>query len=260
MQLLKYLIIKKIKNLIKIILKYFGYKVSKIKKESFINLYDPFEIQSRLIDDRNKELVIFDVGAHIGEVALKYKSIFPNSLIYCFEPFIESFEKLKINCLENSEFKIYNLGLGDCSGYSSFFSNVYSPTNSLLKPNSEANKVWGDNLLDVKSNVEVELITLDEFVEINKIESIDILKLDVQGAEYKVLNGANKCFKNGLVKMIYSEIILSNTYEDQLRFHESLKLFKEMGFELFGLYNLSFSKDGKLRQVDALFKFENINI
>jgi len=43
------------------------------------------------------------------------------------------------------------------------------------------------------------------------------------------------------------------TYENQLDFDEFIKLMKSFGFRLFNLYNLSLTKEGELRQVDALF-------
>ena len=46
----------------------------------------PFEVQKRLFCG-NVDLVIFDVGAYVGEIAAKYKQIFPKSTIHCFEPF-----------------------------------------------------------------------------------------------------------------------------------------------------------------------------
>ena len=59
-------------------------------------------------------ITIFDVGAHVGESASYYKSIFKNCNIYSFEPFQNSFEILKSLNLTN--FKPYNLGLSDEKG------------------------------------------------------------------------------------------------------------------------------------------------
>jgi len=53
--------------------------------------------------------------------------------------------------------------------------------------------------------------------------------------------------------LIYTEIIMLPTYENQLDFDEFIKLMKSFGFRLFNLYNLSLTKEGELRQVDALF-------
>jgi len=68
-----------------------------------------------------------------------------------------------------------------------------------------------------------------------------------------VLNGAKNSLKKGIVNMIYTEIIMVPTYEGQIPFEETIKLIKSYGFELFNLYNFSLSKEGQLRQVDAIF-------
>ena len=68
--------------------------------------------------------------------------------------------------------------------YLSSFPNL----NSLNKPNERS---WGFN--DEKS-IDVEIITLDDFCLKNNINHIDILKIDVQGAELDVLKGGGKKF------------------------------------------------------------------
>ena len=108
-------------------------------------------------------------------------------------------------------------------------------------------------MLDKKKVINVELTTIDSFVEKHNIKKIDILKIDTQGSEYLVLKGAKESLKRGIVKLIYTEIIMLPTYENQLDFDEFIKLMKSFGFRLFNLYNLSLTKEGELRQVDALF-------
>ena len=145
------------------------------------------------------------------------------------------------------------ISFGDFVGFAKFNSNKFSQTNSLLNSHKLANKVWGKNLLDKKKVINDELTTIDSFVEKHNIKKIDILKIDTQGSEYLVLKGAKESLKRGIVKLIYTEIIMLPTYENQLDFDEFIKLMKSFGFRLFNLYNLSLTKEGELRQVDALF-------
>jgi FkbM family methyltransferase len=243
------------KNTIKKILNYFGYKVIRVKRDSKLNFAAPFEMQKRLTLNLDSNIVIFDVGAHFGESALKYNDVFPESTIYCFEPFPESFDELKRTIVKKDRIKAYNLGLSDYTGVANFYSNASSATNSLLKTDPDAKDVWGDKVLEFKGNVNVNLTTLDEFVQSHRIENIDILKLDVQGAEYKVLKGGEKTLMAGVVKLLYTEIILSKTYEGQFKLSQLLELYNNFGFELFGIYDFSHSKSGQIRQFDAIFKF-----
>lgn len=95
--------------------------------------------------------------------------------------------------------------------------------------------------------------TIDRFVAEENIPSIDVLKLDVQGAEYLVLKGAEKSIAASRINLIYSEIITQPTYKNQKELHEVLRLFHDYAFLLHNIYNLSRTSSGKLRQIDAIF-------
>lgn len=240
------------KNLVKTILRDLGLKVVKLNSE-FITKHDPFLVQKKIMDALNSNPIIFDVGAYHGHVASRYKSLFPDSTIYCFEPFAESFKHLHANFSNNPSFKLFQLGLSDTSGKSFFHSNQFEMTNSILESDVKGNLTWGDGLLETKEVVEIETKTIDQVVSELGIESIDILKMDVQGAEFKVIKGAENFLAKGGVKMVYTEIITMPTYIGQLGLEDTLMLFNEVGFQLVGLYNYSYSSPGQLRQVDAVF-------
>lgn len=83
-----------------------------------------------------------------------------------------------------------NKGVGEQVGSSNFNSNASAPTNYLLNTHKNAGTVWRPGLLDTAETITVELTTLDSVVESYGILKIDILKLDVQGAEFRVIKGA----------------------------------------------------------------------
>ena len=225
-----------------------GFKIERI------NMFnDAFYMQKILTNLQNKEVVIFDVGAFDGGTALTYKTLFPTSKIYSFEPFQESFSELVKNTRNYKDIITINKGLGEEEGVCKFQSNSFAPTNSLLKTNQNVGKIWGDGLLDTIETVDVEITTIDSFVNLNLIQNIDILKMDVQGAEYMIMNGAKESLKKGIIKIIYTEIIILPTYKQQLAFDEMINLMNSYGFKLYNLYNLDTTKEGELRQVDAIF-------
>lgn len=214
-----------------------------------------FEMQRILTSSSSGEVVVFDVGAFVGETALKYNSLFPGSTIYAFEPFPDSYAQLAQNTAAHSNIIAVNKGVGDREGSSKFNSNSFAPTNSLLSTHQSSGEVWGSGLLETTATIDIELTTIDSFVAAHKISNIHVLKMDVQGAEYLVLKGAEKSLQQGVIKMVYTEIITMPTYEGQLDFDEILRLMKSYGFKLFNLYNWSITKEGELRQVDAIFVY-----
>lgn len=248
------------KKIVKHILNLAGLKISRIHKKSddsktknLINFNDAFDMQKSLLKQTQGCITIFDIGAYNGETALKYNDHFPKSNIYAFEPFPNSYADLVSNTDQYQNIYAINKGVADKEGISSFNSNKFAPTNSLLDTHEDGASVWGTDLLDTVRTINVELTTVDSFVEINNIEKIDILKMDVQGAEYLVLEGAKKSIEKGIIKLIYTEIMTLPTYKGQRHFDEMIKLMRTYGFSLFNLYNFSLMKNGQLRNIDAIF-------
>jgi len=134
-----------------------------------------------------------------------------------------------------------------------FHSNPSSATNSLLASDVKATATWGEGLLETNEIIVANFRTLDSFMRELQIPKIHILKLDVQGVEYLVMKGGISSFDKKKVDLIYTEIIIQPTYQNQKRFDQVLALFYDIGFDLHSIYNLELTKDGKLRQVDAIF-------
>ncbi|MEO1254684.1 MAG: hypothetical protein AAFY41_07355, partial [Bacteroidota bacterium] len=69
------------------------------------------------------------------------------------------------------------------------------------------------------------------------------------------LEGSQEAIRNGMIKLIYMEIINLPTYEGQQNFDVSLKMLRELGFELFNFFSIN-SRKGQLRQLDAIFIYK----
>ena len=213
---------------------------------------DAFSEQARLLRTR-PPTVVFDVGAHHGETARAYRALFPTAIVHCFEPFPASFAVLEATAAELTGVRVHNVALSDASGEAVFHSNCSAPTNSLLPTAPAAGAVWGEGLVNTVAEVRVRTATLDEFCRAHAIEAIDLLKLDVQGAEPRVLEGGAGMLCARRVRRIYTEIITLPTYVGQRELDEFLRLMRGYGMELFNLFNLSLTPAGQLRQVDAIF-------
>jgi len=244
------------KIILKKLLAQMGFKIERISNNSEgvnADFWDAFKMQKYLTNKINEDVVILDIGAFNGNTALKYKKLFPLSRIYSFEPFPESFSELVKNTSAYKDIIPINKGLGEHEGVSNFNSNSFAATNSILNTHKSGSKVWGNGLLETLETIKVELTTIDSFVNTCDIKNIDILKMDVQGAEYMVIKGAKETLKKGIVKIIYTEIITLPTYEGQLDFDEMINLMKSVGFKLYHFYNPLLTKEGELAQVDAIF-------
>jgi FkbM family methyltransferase len=130
--------------------------------------------------------------------------------------------------------------------------NRASVTNSLLESDRRGRDYWGSNLFDTTEEIDVKTMALDDFCRDQRIEHIDILKIDVQGAEYAVLAGAHAMLERRAVDLIYLEMIMAPSYIGQRKYHCYLTSLDALGYELFDLFNLG-RRDGRLIQSDGIF-------
>jgi len=211
---------------------------------------DPYLATRGLVDSAAP--VIFDVGANVGATAQRYRALYPRAAIHCFEPYPPSFEALSEALSADSLVSLHRLALSSARGSGVLNVNRNAETNSLLPSDAHAARYWGKGLLETQSKVEVALQTLDEFCEEHSVARIDVLKLDVQGAEYSVLEGADALLTARRIGMIYAEVIIAPTYVGQRRLVDYLSLLSAKGYELFDLYNPT-RRDGRLIQSDIIF-------
>jgi FkbM family methyltransferase len=200
---------------------------------------------------KEEKIIIFDIGAHTGQSAKKYSKFFPNSEIYSFEPFYESFKLLNNLNLEN--FRAFNFGMSNKEETLTLCINKSSATNSILEFSDSAQDVWGgyEGLKTIDTEI-CKFTTFDKFCEENSIENIDFLKIDVQGAEYKVLQGAQNLISNNKIKLIQLEVIIGDTYKGQKSVSYYIELFESQGYRVKSFSDFEYI-NGKLVQTDIFF-------
>jgi FkbM family methyltransferase len=120
--------------------------------------------------------VIIDCDANVGIAALFLASRYPNAKIFCVEPHPENFDMLKRN--SQSEPRIVSINAAV----------VGRPTASVRLTLDEA--AWGNKLSHNESGIEVPAITISEICTQHGLERIDVLKVDIEGAEEAVFADA----------------------------------------------------------------------
>ena len=140
----------------------------------------------------NKNSVVFDIGANIGNHTVYWGKRLNVNKIYAIEPINVTYEKLctniKINGLDNRVIA-YNVGVGS------------SISKAAIKVYDEAN--CGGSSITIDTNGNIDIITIDS---LNiQDEHVDLLKIDTEGFEYEVLCGAKETIKK-YRPVIYCEI------------------------------------------------------
>ena len=150
-------------------------------------------------DYLSKSDVMVDVGANIGAVSLLAADKITTGKVYCFEPTPKVFKKLQTNIVLNSltnTIKSINSAVSNKSGYLQF----------IIEEESEVNHISNLDSSQINQSIQVKSVSLDEFILREKIKKINLLKVDVEGAEYSVFEGAKQSLKNHLIEIIVFEV------------------------------------------------------
>ena len=227
------------KTLIKKLVNLLGYEVMKIKTADAPDLDD----LTKLLITKS-EPVIFDVGANKGQSITRYKKLFQNPIIHSFEPNIDEVNILKQKYINDKDLYLNNVAVGDKKGNLEFNINAQTghssfrnliPNTTWIKKRSNTIKIDDKNYTTKKVNAEI--ITLDDYVNEKNLTNIDILKIDTQGFEDKVLVGAQNLLKNNRIKLIQLELIFSEIYENPLNIYDVEKTLIPNNYKLFGISN-----------------------
>lgn len=167
----------------------------------------------------NDRPLIFDCGSNIGMSVLFFKKLYPNARIVAFEPDPITFETLRQNVTQNNLFdvELHQIALSDHMGTTELFRDA-SPYSSNLTMSTLRKRHAGPS-------VTVPAGRLSEFIS----SEIDLLKIDVEGAEHAVMRDLVNTGKLRQAKRLHLEYHHHiDTSEDKLS--SMLSLLENNGF------------------------------
>ncbi|NTS41979.1 FkbM family methyltransferase [Flavisolibacter sp. BT320] len=186
---------------------------------------------------------VFDVGANVGQSALKYTEAFPIAEIYSFEPVRATYEKLVLNTKQNPRIHTFNVGMGQEKASLKININANSTINSLLRP-SESNQTE-DIIID----------TVSDFCTTQNISTIDFMKTDTEGFDLSVLAGCSSLLEKQQLKVVMVECEPVSTNNYFVSMDDVATFFSPFGYKLFGIYEqqLDWNGDMSLLFFNAVF-------
>lgn len=198
--------------------------------------------------------IIIDVGSNIGKYSKMVAKTISNSVIYCIEPNKFSFEILKKNLRdEKGNIFYFNVGLSSRKEIKNL--NIYPFEKSTSHASVYKNLFQEFHNEAIPLEVEASFYTLDEFIENQKIQSVELLKIDTEGHELEVLKGAKKSLSLGIIKRIQFEFGECHVFS-KVFLHDFFSLLPEYTFYRInksGLINIM-----PYNVKNEIFRFQNI--
>lgn len=242
-------------------------------KEYFAN-FSREKVLRRLV--QKTDPLIIDIGANMGQSVEEFSSVWPESKIIAFEPQSECvvhLNKLK-NQFSSGDLEVVETAVGNTTNYEGLTFYSHNITSGVTGYSSGLS---GFNRFNVNSNDSINLqsmdresdeylqyvknlnherkvpcIRLDDYLENAQLERVDLLKIDTQGFEPEVLEGAGKYLKS--TKVVLTELMFFDLYERSLSFSDIEKFLLPAGFELFDISHISRNpSNGRTDWVDVVY-------
>ena len=206
----------------------------------------------QLLDYHKIDLVL-DVGANVGQYAKSLRDLGYSGRIVSFEPLSSAYSQLKTASKKDLLWEIApQTAIGNQEGEIIINIAGNSQSSSAL-PMLDAHLESAPESAYSGSET-VKLSRLDTLAkDYIKSETKSIfLKIDVQGLEKQVLEGATAILP--LVKGIKLELSLVPLYEGQVLFQEMIDIVEKLGYELYGIEpGFTAEKTGRMLQMDGIF-------
>ena len=135
--------------------------------------------------------VLIDVGAHIGSSTFGFLKNNLMNKFYLIEPKKENFRLLKINIKNNNlngQVKLFNIAFSNKEGFDYLYSSLGSGGHTIFPIGKERTRI--------------KTTTLDKFFKKERINKISLIKIDTEGSELKILQGAKSILKTQAPKLL----------------------------------------------------------
>ncbi|MHC5610269.1 MAG: FkbM family methyltransferase [Nostoc sp.] len=166
--------------------------------------------------------LMIDVGANYGYYSCLWAANRPNNKVIAFEASPRNSSALKLNLMKNeliTQVEVYEIALGKERGHL-FFD---------LGPEEQSG--WGGLLVDEQSDaIQVPVISLDEMFLKTDYLDIDVLKIDTEGADTWVLQGAEQLLRSHRIHHIFFEENTVRMAKLGIEPGEAQKMLKDCGY------------------------------
>jgi FkbM family methyltransferase len=195
--------------------------------------------------------VVYDIGAATGRYAAALAKVATVSQVIAFEPLSESFAELERRARENPRIRCFRLALGDGTGQVELRRSAWRDTSSVL-PVGETIRTEFPLAAEIEGTETVELTRLDDVVAEHALPRPDVVKMDVQGVEDRVIRGGAQTLRGARLCVI--EVSFRPLYEGSALFDDVYAAMRELGFALVAFDTPLLDSNARLLQANAFFE------
>jgi len=194
--------------------------------------------------------LVLDVGANIGQYSIYLRKHGYKGKIISFEPLSSAFKQLEQQSKNDALWNAINIALGNKNINSKINISINSKSSSILEIRPKHLEVLPDSAY--LGTEEISIRTLDSIFNNYYNQEKVFLKIDTQGFEKNVLDGATKSIEN--ITGIQIEMSIVPLYKDELLFDEMIKYVSGLGFMLMSIEpGFTDQRTGQLLQFDGIF-------
>lgn len=197
------------------------------------------------LDGRGDRLVALDVGAHHGKFTQVILDSNRFDRVHAFEP-NPLLRAEFLSGLVDPRLAIHALALSDRAGEVMLWCDADSATGSLL-PYHPSYECKGK-----VSGTAISTTTLNEWSQMQGLERLDLLKIDTQGNDHRVLSGGADTIRR-FRPVVMVELVFAPLYSDQGSLSDILSYFESWGYKLVRLRNIHEDGCGLISFADAFF-------
>lgn len=190
---------------------------------------------------------IIDVGSNQGKWALRALQFLAPKKLLCFEPDPKTYNRMQRRLSEFEEVICHNFALSNKCGEQIFYVTENDHCSSLYKPLPDVQRFYDRKMVEKKT---IKVIT-ERLDDIHTPDRIDLIKVDVQGSELAVIEGARETLKKTSLIMI--EANFKPHYQGGSTFAEVHEKLMSLGFVLHN-FGDGFQQDGEMLWMDAVYK------
>ena len=204
-----------------------------------------FVKQVKRFVDASSIRTILDIGSRDAEVSIELKRAFPSARVFSFECNPPAIELCRANIAASGlpDVTLVPNAVSDSDGTLDFF--AIDPTRTVT-PHPDGN-IGASSLFHAnpeypyeqyhQNRISVEATTLARWSKEASVSTVDLVWMDLQGAELKAIQGMGELLKN--IKILYTEVEFKPMYLGQPLFGEIDQFLRAHDFRLHGKFNLS---------------------